>query len=72
MEPNLHIGITGFRRLLQRNSPRLLCFVHIFAIVDGYIAAFLRQSNGDRLANTRTRACNQGYFTDQSFAMHVG
>ena len=30
-----------------------------------------RQSNGNRLANARTRPCNQGDFTDQSFAMHA-
>ena len=70
-QPNLDIGMPRFRRLLKRNSPRLLCFIHIFAIIDGYIAAFLRQSNGNRLANTRTRPCNQGDFTDQSFAMHA-
>ena len=70
-EPNLYVGMPRFRRLLQRNSPRLLCFIHIFAIVNGYVAAFLRQSNGDRLAYTRARPCNQGDFTDQSFAMHA-
>jgi hypothetical protein len=30
-----------------------------------------RQSNGNRLANARTLPCNQGDFTDQSFAMHA-
>ena len=70
-EPNLNIYMPRFRRLLQCNSPRLLCFIYIFAIVDGYVAAFLRQANGDRLANPRTRPCNQGDFSDQSFAMHA-
>jgi hypothetical protein len=64
--------MASFRRFLQGNSPRLLSFIYIFAIVNSYVAAFLRQANGDRLANTRTRPCNQGNFSDQSFAVHAG